>query len=606
MREGFDLDEELKKLPHKPGVYVMYDEQDVILYVGKAVDLHNRVRSYFRANIGRGPWIDRMVSMISYFEIIITDSELEALVLENNLIKENHPKYNTMLMDDKTYPFIKVTLGEEYPRVVFSRDMKKDKSRYFGPYTSAASVKDTIELVNTLFRLRTCRNNVTNGVKTKDRPCLNYHMGRCMAPCQGNVPVEEYADQLREALEFLDGRYDDILKDLEKRMQEASEEMNFEKAAHIRDLMASVRACVQKQKITDSGQSDRDILAIAEEGENAVAQVFFIRSGKMIGREHFFMKVTEDDLAVHIGDFIKQYYVGTPYIPREIFVQCKIDEAGVIEDWLSSKREGRVYIVAPKKGQKEKLVELAYKNALQVLKQDSERALREEKRTLGAVKEIGDILGIEGISRVEAFDISNISGFENVGSMVVFEKGKPKKSDYRKFKIKTVAGPDDYACMREVMTRRMSHGGYPDLFLMDGGRGQVNIALEVLKEFGLDIPVCGMVKDDHHRTRGLYYDNKELPIDRNSEGFKLITRIQDEAHRFAITYHRSLRSKDQVHSILDDIPGVGPGRRKILMKHFESIDELKDAGIDRLASIDGIPRNIAEEIHSFFHSDMVE
>jgi excinuclease ABC subunit C len=363
---------------------------------------------------------------------------------------------------------------------------------------------------------------------------------------------------------------------------------------------------VQKKKINDSGQSDRDILAIDEEGENAVAQVFFIRSGKMIGREHFFMKVTEDDLAVHIGDFIKQYYVGTPYIPREIFVQRKIDEAGVIEDWLSSKREGRVYIVAPKKGQKEKLVELAYKNALQVLKQDSERALREEKRTLGAVKEIGDILGIEGISRVEAFDISNISGFENVGSMVVFEKGKPKKSDYRKFKIKTVAGPDDYACMREVMTRRMSHGGYPDLFLMDGGRGQVNIALEVLKEFGLDIPVCGMVKDDHHRTRGLYYDNKELPIDRNSEGFKLITRIQDEAHRFAITYHRSLRSRDQVHSILDDIPGVGPGRRKILMKHFGSIDELKAAGVDELASIDGIPRNIAEEIHSFFHSDMVE
>lgn len=620
----FNVEEELKKLPCKPGVYIMRDDKDVILYVGKAINLHNRVRSYFRENIGRGPAIDQMVSLIARFEYIVTDSELEALVLENNLIKENSPKYNTLLKDDKTYPYIKVTVGEDYPRILFSRTMKKDKSRYFGPYTSAAAVKDTIELLNKLYQLRTCNRVLPRDIGI-ERPCLNYHIKQCLAPCQGYVSKEEYRQQVAGALEFLNGNYSPILKDLEEKMKKAAEAMEFEDAARYRDLLSSVRQVSQKQKITEGVGEDKDILALYQDETEAVVQVFFVRDGKLIGREHYYMThVPENNKPAILQDFVKQFYAGTPFIPRELMLQYEIEDAELIEKWLSERKGSRVYLKVPKIGSKEKLVELAAQNAKLVLSQDREKLKREEGRTIGAVKEISDLLQLPltGTARMEAYDISNINGFENVGSMVVYEKGKPKRSDYRKFKIKSVSGPDDYACMREVLTRRFRHGmeeskeleeqemdqeygsftKFPDLILMDGGRGQVNIALSVLEELGIDIPVCGMVKDDNHRTRGLYYHNIELPIDTHSEGFKLITRIQDEAHRFAIEYHRSLRSKTQVKSVLDDIPGVGPARRKALMRHFKSLEEIRQASVEELMEIPEMNERTAEEIVTFFAS----
>ena len=619
----FDFEEELKKLPGKPGVYIMRDDNDTILYVGKAINLHNRVRSYFRKIHGRGPQIEKMVTQIARFEYIVTDSELEALVLENNLIKENSPKYNTLLKDDKTYPFIKVTVAEKYPRILFSREMKKDKSRYFGPYNSAAAVKDTIELLNKLFKLRTCNRVLPRDIG-QDRPCLNYHIGQCSAPCQGYISEEQYRSQVDQALEFLNGNYKMLLKDLEAKMMEASENLQFEEAIRYRDLYQSVKSVSQKQKITDSDGEDKDVIALAMDETDAVVQVFFVRGGKLIGREHYYMtNVSGLERSEVLQNFIEQFYGGTPFLPKELMIQEEIEGQDTLEQWLSSKRGSRLYIRVPKKGTKEKLVELAEQNAALILSKDKEKMKREEGRTIGAVKEIAALLGMEQIVRMEAFDISNISGFENVGSMVVFEKGKAKKSDYRKFRIKTVSGPDDYACMREVLSRRFLHGmeeademqakdmdtsygaftKFPDLLLMDGGKGQVNIALEVLEELGLSIPVCGMVKDDNHRTRGLYFHNEEIPIDRSSEGFKLITRIQDEAHRFAIEYHRSLRSKSQVKSVLDDIPGIGAARRKALMRSFKSIDEIKAAPVSRLAEIPEIPEQVAESIYRFFHNN---
>ncbi|MDE6318128.1 MAG: excinuclease ABC subunit UvrC [Lachnospiraceae bacterium] len=619
----FDFDEELKKLPNAPGVYLMHDAGDAIIYVGKAVNLHNRVRSYFRKIVGRGPQIDRMVQQIARFEYIVTDSELEALVLENNLIKEYSPKYNTLLKDDKTYPYIKVTMGEEYPRILFSREMKKDRSRYFGPYTSAAAVKDTIDLMNKLYQLKTCNRRLPRDIGL-ERPCLNYHIKQCSAPCQGYIGREEYRGRVEQALDFLNGNYKPMLRELEQKMTEASENMEFEEAARCRDLLNSLKSVAQKQKITDSDGEDKDVIALAVDERDAVVQVFFVRGGKLIGRDHFYMTHVEDCAPAQILlDFVKQFYAGTPYIPRELMLQEEIEDMPVLEQWLSARKGSRVYLRVPKKGAKEKLVELAAQNAKLILSQDKERIRREEGRTIGAMKEIAALLELEDVSRMEAFDISNISGFANVGSMVVFEKGKAKRSDYRKFRIQSVSGPDDYACMREVLTRRFLHGmeeredfsrremdqafgsftKFPDLLLMDGGRGQVNIALQVLSELHLDIPVCGMVKDDNHRTRGLYYQNVEIPIDTRSEGFKLITRIQDEAHRFAIEYHRSLRSKAQVKSALDDIPGVGPARRKALMRHFGSINEIREASVEKLCEVPEIPQHIGRQIYDFFHGE---
>lgn len=611
----FDIQEELKKLPGKPGVYIMHDEKDAIIYVGKAISLKNRVRQYFQSSRSKGVKIEQMVTHITRFEYIVTDSELEALVLECNLIKEHHPKYNTMLMDDKSYPFIKVTVEEPFPRIMLARKMVKDRSKYFGPYTSAGAVKDTIELIRKLYHIRSCNRKLPRDTG-KERPCLNYHIHQCNAPCQGYISEEEYRKAVTEVLHFLNGDYDIILKELEGKMQKASEALEFEKALEYRDLLHSVQKIAQKQKMTDTAGEDRDILAVATEEEDAVVQVFFIRGGRLIGRDHFYLKITAGETEREIlSSFIKQFYAGTPYIPAELMLPEEIEDRQVIEEWLTKKRGHRVYLKVPKKGTKEKLVELAAKNASMVLKTDKERLKREEGRTIGAVKELEKLLGLTGIARMEAYDISNTNGFASVGSMIVYERGKPKRSDYRKFRIKGVQGADDYASMEEVLTRRFTHGlkeqeegkelegftVFPDLILMDGGRGQVNIALQVLDRLNLCIPVCGMVKDDNHRTRGLYYQNIEIPIDKHSEGFRLITRIQDEAHRFAITFHRQLRGKSQIHSILDDIPGVGPARRKDLMKHFENIEAIKNATLEELKRLPSMNEKSASDVYNFFH-----
>ena len=608
-KDMFNIEEELKKLPGKPGVYLMHDEKDEIIYVGKAISLKNRVRQYFQASRNKGAKIEQMVTHIRRFEYIVTDSELEALVLECNLIKEHRPKYNTMLMDDKGYPFIKVTVNEAYPRVMLARTMQKDKAKYFGPFTSAGAVKDTIELVRKLYHIRNCNRNLPKDIG-KERPCLNYHIKQCHAPCQGYISQEEYRKSIDEVIRFLSGHYDAIVKELEKNMQEASENMEFEKAIEYRELLNSVKQIAEKQKITDSRgeDKDRDIVAIAKDEEDAVVQVFFVRGGRLIGRDHFFLRNASDSTERELlSSFVKQFYAGTPFIPAELILQGEIEEQELLEQWLTKKREHRVHIKIPKKGEKEKLVELARKNAALVLSTDKERLKREEGRTIGAVKEIEKLLGLQNIVRMEAYDISNTSGFASVGSMIVYEKGKPKRTDYRKFKIRSVHGPDDYASMEEVLTRRFSHGmdksftAFPDLILMDGGKGQVNIALAVLEKLKLEIPVCGMVKDDNHRTRGLYFNNVEIPMERNSEGFKLITRIQDEAHRFAIEYHRKLRSKGQVHSVLDDIKGIGPARRKALMRHFINIDAMKNASVEELKNVSSMDEKSAIEVYKFFH-----
>ena len=612
----FLIEEELKKLPGKPGVYIMHGEKDEIIYVGKAVSLKNRVRQYFQSSRNKGAKIEQMVTHITRFEYIVTDSELEALVLECNLIKEHRPKYNTMLKDDKTYPFIKVTVNEPYPRVLFSRTMKKDKAKYFGPYTSSTAVKDVIELVHKIYMVRSCNRNLPRDCG-KDRPCLYYHMKQCTAPCQGNVSEEAYKQNIGQVLHFLNGNYKETIDQLTEKMMAASEEMRFEDAAGYRDLINSIRRIGERQKITTYGEEDRDIIAVAmDESEDlreqdAVVQVFFMRGGRLIGRDHFFLRVARGDTKAQVlSSFLKQFYAGTPFIPAEIMMQTEIEDGEIIEDWLSARRKQRVHIRVPKKGTKEKLVELAKENAWMVLSKDRERIKREEGRTIGAVKEIEDWLGLKDIVRMEAYDISNISGFESVGSMVVYEKGKPKRSDYRKFKIKWVQGPNDYASMEEVLTRRFTHeskGEYdsfsilPDLILMDGGRGQVNIARKVLGELGIDIPVCGMVKDDNHRTRGVYFNNVEIPIDTSGEGFHLVTRIQDEAHRFAIEYHRSLRSKEQVHSVLDDIPGIGETRRKALMRRFRSVENIRDASVEELSQTESMNVQSAEAVYQFFH-----
>lgn len=617
----FDIKEELKKLPAKPGVYLMHDKSDAIIYVGKAISLKNRVRQYFQAGRRVSPKIERMISQIDHFEYIITDSEVEALVLENNLIKEHEPKYNTMLKDDKTYPYIKATVYEDFPRLIYSRQPKKDKCKYFGPFTNVTAARDTLEFAHKIYRIRTCRRVLPRDIG-KERPCLNYHIGKCNAPCQGYISKEEYNKNFNKALKLIEGDYKQVIEYLEEKMYEASEKMEYEQAAVCRDLIESVKKMSVKQKINDFGGMDRDVVALARTNEEAVVQVFFIREGKLIGRDHFHLKGSygekENDM---LQAFIKQFYAGTPFIPREVMVEYEVTESELIEKWLSEKRGGKVSIIVPKKGQKERLVELAHKNAATVLTKDMEKIKREEERTTGAMKQISGWLGLEDVSRVESYDISNISGFLSVGSMVVFDDGKPKKSEYRKFRIKTVEGPNDYASMYEVLKRRFSHGlmeieqlneknlsnefgsftKFPDLIMMDGGVGQVHIAMQVLSELDIDIPVCGMVKDDNHRTRGLFFDEHEIPIDTNSEGFRLMTRIQDEVHRFAIEYHRSLRSKEQVKSILDDIPGIGEKRRKALMKHFASIEAIKNAAIDELAQAESMNEKAAASVYKFFH-----
>ncbi len=605
-----NVDEELKKLPDRPGVYLMHDARGEVIYVGKAVNLRNRVRQYFQSSRKKRLKIYSMVPQIARFEYIVTDSEVEALVLECNLIKEYRPKYNTMLMDDKSYPFIEVTVDEPYPRVLFAHRMKKDRSRYFGPYPNSGAVRETIDLVRRLYRLRFCNKKLPQE-QGRERPCLYYHMHQCDAPCQGAVSREEYAGRVEGALEFLNGRTQDQIALLTEKMKKAAEEMRFEEAAACRDLLDSIRKISEHQKMAGSGGNDQDVIALAADRQDAIAQVFFIRDGKLIGRDHFYLKAADgQEKGEILQSFIKQFYAGTPFIPQELMLSCEIDEQEIIEKWLSEKRGQRVHIRVPRKGTKEKLVELAGRNAAIILRQDRERIVRETAKTLGAVSEIGSWLAIQPPVRIEAYDISNTSGFQSVGSMVVYENGRPKKTDYRKFRIKSVEGPNDYASMEEILTRRFKRAlreekGFeklPDLLLMDGGKGQVHIAEEVLEKLQISVPVCGMVKDDRHRTRGLYFRDREIPIDRNSEGFHLITRIQDETHRFAVSYHRMLRGKEQVHSILDDIPDIGPARRKELMRHFENLEEIRNASGEELAALPAMNAKAAESVYRFFHT----
>ena len=606
MKDGFDLKEELKKLPDSPGVYLMHDKNDAIIYVGKAIRLKRRVSSYFRHMNNRSPKIEKMITLIDYFEYIVTDSELEALVLENNLIKEHKPKYNTMLKDDKSYPFMKVTVQEDFPRVLFARQMKRDGAKYFGPYTSAAAVKDTIELIQKLYGIRTCNKSLPKEIGL-GRPCLYHQMKQCAAPCQGYISKEEYALRIDKLLGFLNGDYKKVLAELEQKMKEKAAELEFEEAAEYRDLIESVQHVTGSQRVVKTGGIDRDVIAMARKGSETVVSVFFVRDGKLLGREHFHVEHSEADTGSQIiTAFIKQYYEGTPFVPNEMLTEFTVEEQVLLEEWLGQRRGGRVHIITPQKGEKSKMIDLARENASVVLSRDLEKIKREEARTVGAANELAQMLGLPSADRLEAFDISNTSGYQSVASMVVFEKGRARKNAYRKFKLRTVTGPDDYKSMEEVLTRRFTDERfdvYPDILMMDGGRGQVNIALKVLDELHLNIPVCGMVKDDNHRTRGLYYNNKEISFPRNSEVFGMITRLQDEAHRFAITYHKQLRGKEQVHSILDDIKGVGPARRKALMQHFKEIGKIKDATVKELSSVDGVTQQVAEEIYRFFHED---
>lgn len=604
MKEGFDLAEELKKLPECPGVYLMHDKKDEIIYVGKAIRLKRRVSSYFRKIPNRSPKIEKMISLIDYFEYIVTDSELEALVLENNLIKEHRPKYNTMLKDDKSYPFMKVTVQEDFPRVLFARQMKRDGAKYFGPYTSSAAVKDTIELVKKLYGIRTCNKSLPKEIGV-GRPCLYYQMKQCEAPCQGYISKEDYRKKIEQLLGFLNGDYKKVIKELEQKMKELSAQLEFEEAARYRDLIASVEHVTGSQRVVKTGGVDQDVIAMARKGSEAVVSLFFVRDGKLLGREHFHVEHSDTDTGSDIiTAFIKQYYSGTPFIPNELLTEFETEEPELLEQWLTKRRGGRVHIITPQKGEKHKMIDLARENANIVLSRDIEKLKREEARTVGACNELAKLLGLESAFRLEAFDISNTSGFLSVASMVVFEKGKPRKNEYRKFKLKTVTGPDDYKSMEEVLTRRFTDERmdvYPDILMMDGGRGQVNVALRVLDQLHLNIPVCGMVKDDNHRTRGLYYQNQEINFPKNSEVFGMITRLQDEAHRFAITYHKQLRGKEQVHSVLDDIKGVGPQRRKALMKHFKEIQKIRDARIEELAAVEGMTETVAQAVYDFFH-----
>ncbi len=601
----FDFTEELKKLPHAPGVYLMHDKNDVILYVGKAIDLYNRVHQYFQTGYKRSPKIEKMVSHIAWFEYILCDSEIEALVLECNLIKEHRPHYNTMLTDDKGYPYIRITTEEDYPRILYSHQMHRDHSRYFGPYTNSKSVKDIIDLLKKLYHIRSCSKKLPKEIGL-DRPCLYYQIGQCQAPCQAYISKEAYREHVDNAIRFLSGHHQTVLHELEARMKKLSEEMEFEQAAEVRDLIESVRHIASRQRMNNTSNDDRDIIAMASNHMNeGVISVFFIREGKMIGREHFHMTgIQSETYGDVMSAFMKQYYASTPFLPKEIIVEQAVTEASVIEEYLSSRRGNQVHILIPQKGEKKQLLKLAKDNAFLVLKQDMEKMKREKERTEGACRELAELIGVPSARRLEAFDISHISGYHSVASMVVFENGKARRNEYRKFRLKTIDGPDDYASMKEVLTRRFTDERFrvlPDILMMDGGKGQVNIALEVLSGLNIRIPVCGMVKDDHHRTRGLYYNNVELDFPANTQAFQMITHLQDEAHRFAIEYHRSLRNKSQIHSVLDDIPGIGPARRKELMAYFKDIEKIKEAGPDELSKVPSMNKKTAEAVYHFFH-----
>ena len=611
----FDFSEELKKLPDKPGVYIMHSDTDEIIYVGKAINLKNRVRQYFQNSKNKSPKVAAMVSHIAYFEYIVTASEMEALLLECNLIKEHRPKYNVMLKDDKTYPYIKVTIAEEYPRIFITRKYVKDKNRYFGPITDVTAARETVDIIHKLFPIRKCRKSLPKEIG-RERPCLNHHIGQCLAPCDGLVSAEEYRKVVDEAIAVLEGKYDYIIKYLEGIMYAASDELDFEKAAATRDKINGIKKIMEKQRISNTGIGDSDVIAFSRAMDEALVQVFFIRGGKLSGREHFLINAPDYiDRSGIMTEFVKQFYSGTAYIPKELILEEPLleEEEPVIEELLENMRGSKVIITVPQKGEKHKMVQLAAQNAAITFERIGERIKKEQRETIGALEEIKNALGIERIPyRIESYDISNTQGFESVGSMVVFENGRAKNSDYRKFKIKTVIGANDFASMEEVITRRLMHSmkeeklgssftRLPDMIFVDGGKTQITAAQNAMQNVGIYIPVCGMVKDDRHRTRGLLYNGEEIELPTNSEGFKLITRIQDEVHRFAIEYHRKLRNEKQVHSILDDIEGIGPKRRRMLMQHFGDIEKIRNAEVDELLEIPEMTIKAAENVYAFFH-----
>ncbi len=619
----FDIQEALKNLPDHPGVYIMKDDEGTIIYIGKAISLKNRVRQYFQSSKSHSPKVITMVSHIEEFEYILTDSELEALILECNLIKKHRPRYNIRLKDDKQYPYIKVTVNEEYPRVFMARDVIKDGAKYFGPYTDLYAVRDTLHLVKKLYPIRSCKKDLAFG-RVVDRPCLNYHIHRCIAPCLGNVDRDIYMGYVKDIMTLLSGKHDELIKQLRDRMMEAAESLNFERAAELRDQINSIQKIQEKQKLENATMDDGDVIAHVSTEESTCIEVFFIRGGKLLGRENFYFNDVEEDEGEMLSQFMMQFYGDRDYIPREILLQNPINEMDIIESYLSEKKGGRVQLKVPQRGEKSHLIEMARKNAEAALEQMKYRTLKEKEMEEDALEELKLILDIENTPyRLEAFDISNIQGTNPVGSMVVFEGGKPKNRDYRRFKIKTVEGPNDYASMEEVLTRRFKRGieegkeleskgeeltkgkfsSFPDLILMDGGLGQVSIAERVLEELKLNIPVCGMVKDDRHRTRGLIYKGEEVLIHKDSAIYKLVAKIQDEAHRVAIEYHRSLRSKGSVMSLLDGISGIGKTRRLALINHFISIEDIKKASVEELKKVRGMNEKAAIAVYEYFRDN---
>lgn len=619
----FDFQHQLKILPDKPGVYIMKNSLGEVIYVGKAKVLKNRVRQYFQNSKNHSEKVRAMVKNIAEFEYIVTDSEMEALILECNLIKKYSPRYNIALKDDKFYPFIKITTNEDFPRVYVTRNFAKDGNRYFGPYTNGTAVYEVMGLIKKLFPLRTCKKAIVEGGEPT-RACLNYHINLCKAPCAGYISKAEYWEMIEEIINILNGTDTSIIKNLKLEMEKAAEELEFEKAAKIRDRILAIELISEKQKMFTVKEGDEDFIDLYTDEKDGCAQVFFVREGKVTGREHFMIEdIGDDPVEEVISSFIASFYGGTAQIPKTIYVPEEIEDQELIEKFLTEKRGSKVWIKVPKKGDKKNLLDMVRNNAKIMLDQFKEKMVEEKELNKSALTELADVLGLDSLpARIEAYDISNIQGVDSVGTMVVFENGKAKNSDYRRFKIKSVKGPNDYESMREILSRRFSHGLeevnkikernleyskgkfciFPDLIMMDGGKGQVNIALEVLKDFGIEIPVCGLVKDDKHRTRGIIFNNEEILIRRGSGLMNLITRVQDEVHRYAITYHRSLRDKRTLHSILEDIPRIGEKRRRNLLMKFGSIDNIKKASMEELLDTPGIDKRAAESIKQYFSS----
>lgn len=601
----FDIQEQLKKLPAETGVYLMKNENDKIIYVGKAISLKNRVRQYFQSSKNHTSKVKSMVKNIAKFEYIITDSELEALILECNLIKQYRPKYNVLLRDDKTYPYIKVTVNEDYPRVLKVRKVLKDKAKYFGPYTNITAVNDTLEIIRNTYPIRTCNIDIEKAIANKVRPCLNKHIKKCIGPCTGEVSKEEYNKMIEEVILFLSGKEERLIEILKEKMNKCAMDFNFEDAAIYRDKIRSLEDMVQKQKI-DSGTSDlnQDIIAMARAHDEACVQVFFIRNGKIVGREHFILEGVMDSSRKSIlSSFVKQFYISQDYIPKEIIIEDEIEDSFVLEEWLTDKKGQKVNIKVPQKGDKKNLIEMVRKNAIEYLEKFSNLNKLKYQKSIGALEELKNILGLKDTpKRIESFDISNIQGVDSIGSMVVFTDGKKDKKEYRRYKIKTVEGPNDYDSMAEIVERRIKYENFPDLILLDGGKGQVSAVKKVLDRYGVNIPLWGMYKDDKHRTKGLICQEKEIELDKTSNLYRFVASIQEEVHNYAISYHRSLRNKSLTKSVLDDIQGIGEKRKKALLSHFKGIEEIKVASFEDLLEVEGMNKSSAESVFKFFNN----